>query len=97
MPLPAGHLSRGTFDFHGTPVGIRSLSRKEAFELKGMELDAAEAFILARGTDSSAEEVDAFRAAEGDSGAINNLILAIGKLSGIKLEVAETPDAPLPG
>jgi hypothetical protein len=96
VPLPAGQLSRGSFDFRGTVIHIRSLTRKEAHHVKalGDDSEAAEAYILECGTDTPAEEVDAFLGAEGASDQINKLLYAIARLSGIKIQITEEEEDP---
>ena len=88
MTLPVGQLARSTFDLHGEPVAIQSLTRKEQFVVAAARNDpeACEILILMFGTSSTREQTEAFRASEGDSEAINGLIKAISKVSGIKIE-----------
>lgn len=88
MTLPVGQLARSTVDVHGESVAIHSLTRKQQFEVAGAKDDpeACEILILMYGTDSTREQTEEFRATEGDSDAINELIKAISKVSGIKIE-----------
>lgn len=95
MTLPVGSLARSTFDLAGQTIAIRSLSRTEAFQLKKLtdDVDEAEIQILIMGTDSTREEVAAFRASQ-PAGGIEELIAAILKLSGLEAEVTENGSGP---
>ncbi len=75
-------------------MAIRSLTRKEAFHVKSLAEDseASEAYILACGTETTPEEVAAFLATEGANDRINDLLVAIAKLSGIKIQITEEED-----
>ena len=84
MALPVGQLAKSTVEVNGESVPIRSLSRTEAMRIKAIseDLDETEVHILMCGTDSTREEVDAFRASS-DAGCVDVLVEAIARLSGI--------------
>lgn len=84
MPLPAGQLATGSWTINGTSIPIRSLSRTEAFKIRtlGDDLEAVEVHLIACGTSSTADEVGLFRDST-DPKAVDDLVEAIAKLSGI--------------
>lgn len=63
--LPAVPLPRDTVDVEGVPVQVRGLSRHEVTKLAafGVDVDGAENWALACGTDISVDEATAWRAA----------------------------------
>ena len=84
MTLPVGQLKRSTYSFDGNDIPIRSLSRAEALHIKEIadDLEASEVWILQCGTDSTPEEVAAFRNSQPAQG-VDDLVEAIAVLSGI--------------
>jgi hypothetical protein len=95
VTLPVGELARSSFEVFGQTIPIRSLSRKEAFHIKEIQddLDECETWILICGTDSTREEVDAFRSTHPADG-VDPLVLAISRLSGIAVTVTENGEGP---
>ncbi len=93
MPLPLTPMPTGSVTVAGTAVPIRSLSRGERLMLATFDEDyrAAEAFIVASGTDTPVEEAKdwLYRASVEDADA---LIGAITELSGFAASKDEGAD-----
>lgn len=60
MGLAPGSLRRSTVKVGETEIGIRSLSRSEAIHIPGMGIEEAERFAIARSTDSTEDEAQAW-------------------------------------
>jgi hypothetical protein len=85
MSLPVIPLPSSSVEVNGTPVSFRSLSRSEAIVLQGMrgDLDEQDAFVIMCGTDSTREDVDAFRSATApmEAGRLTDAILVLSGLA----------------
>lgn len=92
MGLVPGALRKGSAKVGETEIGIRSLSRSEAVHIQGWEIEEAERFVIARSTDSTEDEaqawLDTHDVDEGDE-----LVTAIFQLSGLAKGKAD-PKAP---
>jgi hypothetical protein len=85
MPLPIKPLATEEVEIAGTMVPIRSMNRPAVIKLGSLEGDneAAEILMLMAGTQSSAEDVAAFREGN-DAATVEVLVEAIARLSGIR-------------
>jgi hypothetical protein len=81
--LPATVLPSEEVQISDVTVTIRSLTRSQAYALKGMEdEDAQETAVIAWGTGSTMEEAKTWRA-EAGFGIVSPLVNAILELSGL--------------
>lgn len=60
MALTPGALRKDKVSIGGAEIDIRSLSRSEAVHIQGMAVEEAERFVIARSTDSSEDEAQAW-------------------------------------